>query len=68
MCLIGKIIQGKISVKKHPNNVRFYPSGDYVGINVKGIINDNIPCIGEVICIIDDTNCEKPNPKWIPEK
>ena len=58
--------QEKQLVLKCTRNIIEANCGDYVGINVKGLSNDNIPRIGEIMCIIDDTNIENTSPISTP--
>ena len=54
------------SLEMHHKNVTEATCGDIVGINVKGLRKDNMPRVGDVMCI-EDTKAD-PNPPKSVEK
>jgi len=54
-------VTGKaFSIEMHHKNVKLAIHGDNVGINVKGLVKDNMPKVGDVMCI--DNLKDDPNP------
>ena len=54
-------VKGKeFSVEMHHKNVLEAISGDNVGVNVKGLSKDNIPRVGDVMCIEDPKSDPEP--------
>ena len=60
-------VKGKaFSVEMHHKNVLEAVCGDNVGVNVKGLTKDNMPRVGDVMCIEDPK--QDPNPPKSADK
>jgi elongation factor 1-alpha len=60
-------VKGKaFSIEMHHKNVDSAHSGDNVGVNVKGLVKDNMPHVGDVMCI-DDLKVDADPPKAAKE-
>jgi elongation factor 1-alpha len=56
-------VTGKaFSIEMHHKNVDLAHSGDNVGVNIKGLNKDNMPRVGDVMCI-DDIKVDPEPPK-----
>jgi elongation factor 1-alpha len=60
-------VTGKaFSIEMHHKNVDIAHSGDNVGVNIKGLNKDNMPHVGDVMCI-DDPKLDPEPPKAAKE-
>jgi len=60
-------VTGKaFSIEMHHKNVDLAHSGDNVGVNIKGLSKDNMPHVGDVMCI-DDPKLDPEPPKAAKE-
>lgn len=60
-------VTGKaFSIEMHHKNVDIAHSGDNVGVNIKGLNKDNMPHVGDVMCI-DDAKLDPEPPKAAKE-
>jgi len=60
-------VTGKaFSIEMHHKNVDIAHSGDNVGVNIKGLNKDNMPHVGDVMCI-DDPKADPEPPKAAKE-